>query len=94
MVQQRAFLLGLAAPPRGSEAAKTGLVQSFPKQNANPSISGLTGTLKRGSILLQDLLTGLCSHDSQSLCLNSQGFSAVGGFGRFSNLYSKSPLLV
>ena len=86
MVQQRAFLLGLTDPPRGSGAAKTGLVQSFPKQNANPSISGSTGTLKRGNILLQDLLTGLCSHDSESLCLSSQGFSAVGGFGRFSNL--------
>ena len=79
MVQQRAFLLGLTAPPRGSGAAKTGLVQSFPKQNANPSISGLTGTPEGGSILLQDLLTGLSSHDS--LSSQFQGFMAVGGFG-------------
>ena len=71
------------------------LVQSFPNQNANPSITGLTRTLKRGNVLLQDLLTGLCSHDSQSSCLSSQfqGFMTEGGFGEFSNLYSKAPLL-
>lgn len=79
MVQQRAFLLGLTAPPRGSGAATTGLVQSFPKQNANPSISGLTGTPEGGSILLQDLLTGLSSYDF--LSSQFQGFMAVGGFG-------------
>lgn len=39
------LLLGLAAPPMGSGATK--LVQSFPNQNANPSITGLTGTLKK-----------------------------------------------
>jgi len=70
--------------PGGSRAAKTGPVQSFPNQNANPSISGLTGTPERGNVLLQDLLTGLSPHDSQHPCLmlSFQAFMAVGGFVR------------
>lgn len=79
MIQQRAFYRELLPHPGGSRAAKTGPVQSLPNQNANPSISGLTGTPEGGSILLQDLLTGLSSYDF--LSSQFQGFMAVGGFG-------------
>jgi len=67
--------------PGGSRAAKTGPVQSFPNQNANPSISGLTGTPERGNVLLQDLLTGLSPHDSHNPCLKLS-VSGIYGSGR------------
>ena len=81
-MQQRPFLLGLAAPPRGKRSYQNWPGSVISQPNANPSITGLAGTLKTGNVLHQDLLTRLCSHDSQSPRLSSpfQRFMAVGGF--------------
>ena len=91
VVQQRASLLSSLPLPGGEWSCQNLLIQSFPNQNANPSITGLVGTPKSGNVLLQDLLTGLCYHDSQRPYLSSQlqWFRAVEGFAEFSN-YNQS----
>ena len=87
VVQQKASLLGLAAPPRGEWSCQNLLIQSFPNQNANPLITDLVGTTKSGNVLPQDLLMDyvLMTH-SPYLSAQLQRFRAVEGFAEFSNL--------
>ena len=98
-MQQRAFLLGLSAPPRGKWSCQNGPGSVISQQKCKSIHNWLDRDFKKRNALLQDLLTGLCSHDSQNLCL-ALSFRNLGqkdlwglGGGVFSNLSPRAPFL-
>ena len=98
-MQQRAFLLGLSAPPRGKWSCQNGPGSVISQQKCKSIHNWLDRDFKKRNALLQDLLTGLCSHDSQSLCLalsfRNLGQKDLWGLGGevFSNLSPRAPFL-
>ena len=87
-MQQKTFLLAVTDPTRGMRNYPiwTDPIISQAKYKSIHNLLGRDAEDRKYPVL--DLLTVLCSHDSQIPCLSSQfqWFKAVGALGAFSNL--------